>query len=263
MQKEVEIKWLDNLAITQSKLPFFAWASKNNEQASQYHTCRDRLTICARAGLHNMNYSSYRTTLMPPMCFDETRLLITAPYEKIQKHFLDTGMAKLLELLHSAEYQMGLDRKTEIFKVSNENCHIKSNGGAYLLVADSLWMRSTPMISMYTLLVRISPAHNLGDHILKTLENCTTSPNSLLSECDTLHVTQSLDGMKRVLRYGEKIWHPTPQENYPSNVSYTAIETSGIKGFTAKTCQIPAAKYWYRDLDVDESKEKTVTEKAA
>lgn len=246
---EIEIEWIaTNQELGTYTSPHFCWANKNNQQVSQWVTCRDRLTQCVAAGLHDSNVGTRRTTEMHPMCFDEMRLLITGVYQNNVKTFLEKGIPKLLELLHSAEYQIGMKNKTKVFRVSNINHTHKSNGGAYLLVGDELWMRSIPMISMYALLVRASSGHEMPGHVLHTLN--TASDNADIASTDRSYISHSLKGMKRILKYGEKIWYPTLKENCPGNSSHEC-STTGIKGFSSNYKPFKSSSHWYRNIDAD------------
>lgn len=249
---KAEVDWLSHNEIGVLLAPHFAWVSQSNRQASWLNSCRDRLTSSAYAGLHGRRFHSYRTPYMPPICYDEMRLLITGVYENNQKIFLeDGGVAKLLDLLHSAERQIGMEQQTLIYEVTNLMYHHRSNGGVYILQSDPLWMRATPMISMYCLLIRISPAHTLGDDVMTTLERCkkSVSGNFGIPCSDFNYVRSSCDGMETIFKYGEKIWYPTAQENHPGDVQYYQIENVGIHGFSGQNRSISPAEYWYRSLE--------------
>ena len=69
-----------------------------------------------------------------------------------------------------------------------------------------------------------------------------------ISEADKLNVVSAMDGIKRIAKYGMRIWHQDIKANMPGNISSVYISNAGIGGFGARYKK-DFTQHWYRDID--------------
>ena len=122
-----------------------------------------------------------------------------------------------MDFLHQIESQLKIV-KTKVRECASPPMKYAA-GGVWLLEGSKRWMKSPPMISLYTMLIRVGFSHTVGNSFWDTINgicNCSVVPYQ--SE-DRDRLTNSLKGIKRILAEGDrKIFTGDIKRNYPKGL---------------------------------------------
>jgi hypothetical protein len=229
------VKWYERKAslnqIFHKELQF-ALVSKDARQVTPFVLCRDFLQDAIQAHLNKTKRTIYGFTYDAktdiPICLDRTRLVIANSDDRSLK----SKLPNCLEFLHQVEDRLKLTH-TRIRECQDPPKKY-ARGGVWYLEGSGRWMKSPPMISLYTLLVRVGMLHPLGQSFMKTIDDiCAGTLKPYQSE-DRDRVIGSKDGIKRILEKGDrKIFSRKIEENYPPDVEVGTMHNScGIVGFS-------------------------------
>lgn len=249
--KTVEIKWLEinqGLCEAVSSGMEIALANKKNEQCCVFVHCKDYLQDAIQA--HHLNDKrsiygfAYDPKVHPKLSLDRTRILVgQVGYELHEK------IPNMIDFFNSLEKHMGLI-KTTVKKVSNpKNIHKKS--GCFLFRSSSRWMASPPMISLYTLLLRVSPSHPIGESALDTLKQMREGKITTPRNGDGSYLKSAEMGINKIILNNghKKLWYKTTKNNYPEKISVGSMHNyGGIISYSRESLK-KDMPYWYRELD--------------
>lgn len=102
-------------------------------------------------------------------------------------------------------------------------------------------MKSPPMISLYTLLIRVGMTHELGQPWHETFKKIQKDKSGgYYNKTDNSFAEQTQKGLDRILKYGDrKIFHRDIGRNYPATYKsgvavsvFTIHDSFGILGFS-------------------------------
>lgn len=259
--KEVEIQWLQDgkSRIWNFNQIEFCWANKKLQQLFTFTACKDHLQDVIHSHFKGqstipMNY--YVPGVNPTPSFDKTRLLVA---DTSKGDDFSTTIPKMVDLLNLAEKKLKIC-KTKAFKVSNPlQPHMKS--GVFLLESSGRWTISPPMISLYSLLIRISPGHKIGETLKESVEGLCRDKDRVrlgVFPRDQYYLKIGKWAIDRIFKYSNKIWYNNRKENFPTSVGYYTMHGLGLCGMSSDKKHINQKELvprWYRDIDVDLSKE--------
>jgi len=238
----------------------YALVSEDYRQVHQLVWCKDFLQDAIYGHINHKKINiygfEYNPDTSPPIYLDQTRILIT--------NWKDADFARKLlencqEFLHEIEEILKL-RKTVIERCENPPPRYRK-AGVFLLNGSKRWMHAPPMISLYTLLIRVGFVHPLGQSAQATLNQIKA--NKLIpynhhpgKETDVDLVADVFKGIKRILKYGDRrLFHRNIQQNYPLNNQYGHVfsihqmhDSCGMMSFTTATNKADFP-HWYRFLE--------------
>lgn len=251
----VEIKWTTAYCPVQhytSGLQY-SFISKDWVQCCPFVYCRDFLQDILQAmhqekdiSIYGLAYSAKRAA---PLYLDRTRLALT---NSADKEFSQ-------RLPNSIEFVNQFESKLKMVRSKVRPCSNKyKNCDVYVVDSSSRWMLSPPMISLYTLLLRVGFCHKPGTDAADTIKDIVDGKISPYQTNDKQYIEQAQPGIDRILKYGyARIFYKNPARNYPASVGTTTMHHNlGICSYS-KGVSEPVVKYWHRDLEAAKTTAKT------
>ena len=240
--KEREIVWhAKNKKISQIPREGleFAFISEDYKQIHQFVWCKDFMQDAIFGHLNQKKITvygfNYDPEVDPPLYMKKTRIMIA--------NFKDTNfgsrvLENLREFLHGIEGQLKMAKTT--FEKCEEPPPRYKKAGVYLLNGSCRWMKSPPMISLYTLLLRIGMTHELGQPWYETFKKIQKASSGYYSTTDHSFAERAQKGLDFILEHGDrKIFHRTIEKNYPANHTsgmvfsvFTIHDNCGVIGFS-------------------------------
>lgn len=197
----------------------YALVSDNYQQIHQLVWCKDFMQDAIHGFLNN-SYTyiygfAYDPVNDPPISMLRTRLLVTNWKDK---ELGDRLKNRVVPLLHEVEGKLGMS------KTVLEKC-IKippryGRSGVWLFDSSKRWSKAPPMISLFTLLIRIGLVKDPDDDLIATMKKVKTdaieSYYSAENQQDNVQVRRAEKGILRLLKYGDRrIFHADIKKNYP------------------------------------------------
>ena len=107
-------------------------------------------------------------------------------------------------------------------------------GGVYLFEGSSRWLKSPPMISFYSLAIRLGFSHVIGESYEKTIEDIASEKKTAYQPVDNQRLRDAKDGITRILAEGDlNIFSNSTKDNYLPQSSMGVIHNNcGIGGFS-------------------------------
>lgn len=247
MIEKIQVKWLKNSQTLRQAYSCgleYAFLSSDNKQVTPLAYCKDYLQD-ALMGLHNNQKVGpiFGFTYDPksdiPICLSQTKLIIC---NSSDKNFSDK-IPQMLQFLHSIEKKLKLI-KTSICEI--ENPPHKKYTSAFALTGSSRWELSPPMISLYTLLIRVGFCHKIDDSYETTMNNIINGNIAVYQSSDLYLLKSAKPAIDKIIKFGyAKIFHKNPVKNFPLVETDQMHSHYGIVGYTSGT---PKMTYWHRNL---------------
>lgn len=235
----------------------YALVSKEWDQIHQFVLCKDFLQDAVFGflnGLHTKVYGfEYQPGTDKPILMEKARLMVTNYKDK---DFGTKVVKNLLPFLNKVEEKLKMAKTTAVVCADPPLQYKKS--GVYILEGSPRWMKSPPMISLYTMLIRIGMIANPKDSVEETLEKVKTNKVSTYYKSgDDKFARDAEKGINRIFAEGDrKIFKPKARDNFPTEtVSKTGDKTKisahlmhdylGVCGFSNGTTEkyIP---FWHK-----------------
>ena len=209
----------------------FAFASPDNKQVSPFAYCKDYLQDAVQGFLYQKKKTIYGFTYDPvlhhPICLKKTRLLVTNEKD----HQFSSKVPNCIDFLNQIEKDL-LITKTVAHRCKNPpNKYIRP--GIWLFDGSRRWLKSPPMLSMYTLLIRLGFGHPLGSSARETLDKIAAGELKAYQTVDSLRLREAKVGIDFILKKGDrKIFDRNIENNYPKTMRVNTMHNSlGIIGF--------------------------------
>lgn len=224
----------------------FSFISKDNKQCIPFVFCRDFLQDAVHGYINKRKVEIYEFKYdyenHPSICLERAKIAIANQSDD----YLDFKIPNILDFIHQIEQNIGLS-KTIIKKCINPpQKYIRS--GVWILNGSPRWMKSPPMLSLYTLMIRIGAGHKSGDLYEKTLDDIMTGKNKPYLELDKYRLKLAMPGVKKIFKNGDKkFFHPKINLNYPNKIKIPCMHNNlGIIGFSEGKSKkyIP---YWHKE----------------
>jgi hypothetical protein len=247
---KVKVEWLKKSGSLsqayQSGLEF-AMLSGDDRQATKFVYCKDYFQD-ALMGVHNGKAIgpifgfAYDPAKDVPICLEGTKIAIGNSSDAK----FSNKIPALAEFINAIEKDLRLVR-TVISPIENPPDRYKKNG-CFLLSGSARWQLSPPMLSMYTLLVRVGFCHKVGSTYQETIQGVVGSTIKPYQRDDQLLLKSAKPGIDTILKHGyAKIFYSDPKRNYP-DVNVGVMHSSfGIVGFAGQRTR-QYCKWWHRDL---------------
>lgn len=216
-------------------------------QATPFVYCKDFLHDAVWAFLHQTKVQvfgfKYDYQKNKPLFTKRTALAFRNTQFKGKEKEFHAKISACAEFLQRADQKLGF-RPTEIIEVPH------SEGPCWLIIADAGWQHAPPMLSLFTLLVRVGCVHTPGATFEQTLERVEKGEIKVgvagAGTNDNGYVQQSRKGIDAILRHGLAIFHSKQLDNYPKEIgTHELHDNYGIVNFTRRR---PEKKmpHWYR-----------------
>lgn len=249
----------------------YAWVSEKGVQLHQFVWCKDflqdvvwahvnkRTVIC-----HGFKYEPFETELS----LDKVRFLITNAID----HNFRAKIPNCRDFIHQFESQLNM-RKTVFEECGNPPPQYRKSGVFYL-TGSPRWLHSPPMMSLYSLLIRVGFVHRQGQLWSDTIRNITDGQTKAYNyrrphtddgvrhqlDDDKKFLEKGLPGILDILECGDKkIFHSDIARNYPQDrktfygkrepiTVYTVHHNLGLQCFSNHDAA-QFVPYWYRNLE--------------
>lgn len=234
------IKWTSEDEVLYHSSAGFIFVSEDYSQCHPIVTCKDYLGDMVFAAINDWEVTQtngnfrYSTLKCPTMCLDKMRIIAS---NKADKVFSTTTIHASIDLVHQAERELDIPFSV-IDRIRNPQKAYQKTG-MFLFSGDAAWMISPPMLSFYTLLIRLGVAHKVGEPWLETIDfvasgKCKASTDSYICHC-------ARKGIDRLIKEGfRNIFGDDIKKNYPSGLREgTTHPYFGIQAFS-----LGEAKHW-------------------
>jgi len=206
----------------------YAFVSDDNKQITPWVFCKDYFQDAIQAYLNNdstLVYGfSYKSGKDIPICLHTTRLALVS---KDDGEF-SSKILKSLSFIHQVESDLKM-KKTEIQIVSNVPKKFQKSG-VFIFNGSGRWMKSPPMISLYTLLIRVGLVHELSNTWRETIDSIIEEKKSPYYSEDHGFLQVSKNPIDKIVSLSDKkIFGTDIKRNYPKDVEhYTMHNYFGI-----------------------------------
>ena len=205
----------------------FAMLSDDYHQLNQLVWCKDFMQDVIWSHLNSKKIDIYGFKYDPrvekPPSLKKVRLLISNFKDKeLEINIFN----KMLPLIHSVESRLRM-AKTVVYKCKSPPPAYRKSG-VWIIEGSKRWLKSPPMLSLYTLLIRTGLVHDPNDTLeqtVKKIEKGTTETYYDKNNRDKDILRTSMKGIKRILREKDsRIFSADIKKNY--------IETYDQSGFS-------------------------------
>lgn len=210
----------------------FALVSQDYKQCNPFVWCKDFLQDVVYSALHkkwiniyDFQYSPYTD---PEPCLDKVRILVANANDSK----LRNKIPNVIDILNQIEDT--LDIKKSFVRECWMPPENYRKSGVWMFEGSKRWLKSPPMLSLYTLLLRVGCVHTVGVRYEKTLKDIMSQDIKPYQKKDALWLKHSMTGIEKIIRIGDrKIFHSDIKDNYP-NLDIDVIHNQlGIAGFSS------------------------------
>jgi len=226
----------------------FAFLTSDYRQIHQLVWCKDFLQDAIHGQLTNKKISiygfSYDPSIDPPLHIDSTRLMLASRRDRD----FDRKIKNSLIFLHKIEKHLKMLR-TVYEKCASPPKHY-ARSGVYIFNGSKRWMKSPPMISLYTLLIRVGLAHDPTMTWQETIEGIRKESIQPYYSYDTSFLKNGKTGMDRIFKFGDRrLFYRDIKDNYPNDVNTGRMHNDyGIVGYSLGVTST-RCPHWHRNLE--------------
>lgn len=259
----IKVDWLSkssSLSQIYSSGLEYCFISKDSKQCCPMVLCKDFLQDALFSIHHDVPVSIYGFVYQLASCEPVDMAKMRIAIGNAQDSTFIDKIPGLLEFIHHFETKLRLV-KTRMKLVSNPPSRYKS--GVVVLESSNRWMLSPPMLSMYSLLIRVGFTHKIGDSPETTMNNLLGGISTPYQRNDKDQLRTAQKGIEKILKYGyARIFFKEPKKNFPKTDISTMHNNMGIVSFTTESPKVHI-KHWFRDLDApkDDPKDKSKSKK--
>lgn len=209
-----------------------AFASRTNKQVSPFAFCKDYLQDAIQGFLNKEKRQIYGFTYDPkvhePIYLRKTKLLVTNSSD----NEFGSKIPNCLNFLNRVENHLFIS-PTKI-SICEEPPLQYIRPGVYLFEGSGRWLNSPPMISLYTLFIRLGFGYTSDVTFQKFLEELVAEKREAYQKIDRRRLMEAIKGINRILDRGDRnIFHNDIRLNYPAEIKTTTMHnTLGICGFS-------------------------------
>lgn len=211
----------------------YSLVSDDYKQCHNFVWCKDFLHDVMHATLNNRTIDIYKFRYNPSEnphpSLNKIRLMITNSKDKRLKK----KIPNCLDFLNQIE------EKLKIKKSIVRQCWMPQEpyraAGVFMFEGSKRWIQAPPMLSLYSLLLRVGLSHKVGDSFTKTINGIKNRTIRASQKYDRKWLESIEPALDKLFRLGDrKIFHKNIQENYPKRFVIDVVHHRlGIIGFSA------------------------------
>jgi hypothetical protein len=209
----------------------YALVSPNYEQCHDFVRCKDFLHDIIYSTLNNSWFEVYKfkynPVIDPNPCLDKVRLLLANSKDKN----FEEKIPAVVDFVNQIE------DKLKIKKSFARKCWLPPEeyrkNGIFLFEGSKRWLQAPPMLSLYSLLLRVGFCHTKGNYFAETIEGITSNRIKPYQKRDGFWLKSIEPAFEKIMKFGDRrIFHKDIQLNYPSKMKIDLIHNRlGIIGF--------------------------------
>lgn len=247
--KPVKIKWLTKCSTMNQMYSSgleYCFISKDNKQCCPFVFCKDFLQDALMAALNKCNISIYGFLYDPincePIYLEKTKIALG---NSSDKNFMEK-IPNVLDFINQIERELRLIRSR--VQVVENTPKKYSKSGVVIMESSNRWILSPPMISLYSLLIRVGFAHKKGISYKDTIQGVINKEIPSYQKEDASQLSAAKAGLDKILNNGyAKIFYKDQIRNFPKISTSAMHDGMGIVSFSNGHSQ-NHVKYWHRDL---------------
>jgi hypothetical protein len=231
----------------------YALVSDNYEQVHEFVLCKDFLHDVIFSCINNLPFQIYKFAYSPdlsPKCsIKKLKLLVTNSQDKKFASKVKTA----LEFINQFEDMLKMPR-SRVRECSDLPAKYR-HSGIYLFEAHRRWLQAPPLVSLYTLLLRIGFVHVSGENFWRTIEKVNNKLVKPYQKKDAKWLRVVESAIRKIAKYGDrKIFYKDISYNYPRNLHMETVHNRlGILNFShdmicAEKGQHVIMQYWHRSI---------------
>jgi hypothetical protein len=229
----------------------YALISDDYEQVHQLVWCKDFIQDAIHSFINKKKITihgfSYDPDVDRPISMKRTRLMVTNWRDEQFGKQLQEGV---LPLIHEVEDRLKMSRT--ILQKCKKVPPRYARPGAWILDSSIRWSKAPPMISFFTLLIRLGMSRESGDSLEKTFRKIKLCKKKGYfddgTNQDRLQTRRAEKGIKYIIKHGDrKVFFSDVKKNYPplgipiepnKFVTVATIHNkTGIVAFSQRTTQ--------------------------
>jgi hypothetical protein len=258
----VEIEWMrakPSMAQVYSQGLEYCFLSRDWKQCCPFVYCKDFLQdailACHYGKTVNIYGFDYNPAACEPLYMDRTRIAVANAADKT---FADKIPAVV-------DFMNQIEQKLKMVRTHARSCSNPQkaySNGVFIIDSSNRWMLSPPMLSMYSLLLRVGFCHVKGEDFADTVKKVVDGKVSPYQKNDRSQLASAQQGIEKILKYGyARIFHKDPKKNYPDVNTSTMHYSTGIVSFSTGISK-SVVPHWHRDLEKADEKKKKKAEQA-
>jgi hypothetical protein len=211
----------------------YALVSKDYEQCHPFVWCKDFLHDVIHAATHYLWFEVYKFKYNPQFdplpCLDRTRLLLANAKDKTFQEKVPAVLDFINQIEESLKMKPSFAR----------DCWFPPEGyeksGVVMIEGSRRWINAPPMLSLYSLLLRVGFVHTPGDPFMKTIRGVMRGDIKPYQKKDHRWLQSVEPALEKILRLGDRrIFYRSMASNYPRHLQIDTIHNRlGIVGFAA------------------------------
>jgi len=243
-----KIKWIESFggfSQIYSQGLEYAFVTENYEQICKFVFCKDFLQDAihakvngTKASIYGFVYDSKKSL---PLCLKKTMILLANSSDGKLRDKIDG----CVDFINQIEKILKIRRST----ITECNLPPKKyeKGGVWLVKGSSRWIKSPPMISALTLLLRVGLAHKKGNPYHQTIEKIIDGSTKPYVSNDVDYLKTGLPAIKKILTHGDKkLFYQKMENNYPKKTDIGTMHNSmGVVGYARGYTKLHVP-YWHR-----------------
>jgi hypothetical protein len=227
----------------------FAHVNAAGDQVTPLAFCKDYLHDAVWASVNKKPVSIYGMTYdgkTPELSHDAIRLLLT--YAR-KSDFLDM-MDAVEEMINQIEdvLQVKPSRIRPVIGLGE-----KYSAAAAVVQGSNRWLIAPPMVSFYSLAIRIGCVHKRGTNFMETFDKVVAGSTKGIQSSDQGQLQRALPGIKKILSFGyRRIFHMDIAKNYPPGIDASTLHNSmgicAVSGNSSYGPKTDAFSHWTKKL---------------
>jgi hypothetical protein len=248
--KEIKVTWAEkkkSISQVYSSGIEYAFLTENFEMIHQFVYCKDFMQDAIAGYLQNKTMSIYGFSYNPKTCLPiyskKTRLLFTNCSDKAMANRIPGSK----DFLNQIEKKLKMHR-TQIYTAFDPPKQY-AKSGVYIYDGSKRWMISPPMISLYTLLMRVSLVHKVGDDFMNTVTGVSSGKIPGMQTEDQYQMKNAEKAFKWILDKGDrKLFFTNQIDNFKDQSVNTMHNDLGIVAYSSG-CPKKNFPKWYKEVE--------------
>lgn len=225
----------------------FCMVSDDDHQASPFMYCKDYIQDAYQGKVLKKARNIYGFSYDPESPQQPSNHVFKLCVTNSSDPEMAQKIPNLMDFIHQIESHLKIEPKTTVQQCEDVvGKYVKC--GIWYIEGSKRWMNSPPMISLYTLFIRIGFGHTIGQEFQKTLDDIIANKKLAYQRQDCSRLCNAKTGIDKILKYGDqKIFYKDMKKNFPDVDTSTMHNNMGICGFTGEYTK-KIVPYWHRTL---------------